>query len=365
MNPMRFITSDKLKIDYKEIIKLFIFNLIILLFIIIAIELMVRIIYPDIKFLVNSKNLFQDNRYGNSFGLAPNIHGYSFEAEVITDARGFRIDPSSQMAIGKQVILVLGDSVSFGVGVAARDTFPLILQRHLKNCQIVNGSVIGYSFKDYYNILTYCIDSKLEFEGVIVSICLNDFSTESQANIDKQLRREYNKKYPNKVVQFIRHFSDNYLNFIDLLKEYSKSYQFIKNMMIDGSKNYFWALTTSYDMPTIEGVICDNLKKINDLAIKNGKWIVFCVFPYEYQLRQSSYKNRETAKPQILINAVAEKEKLPVIDLLPDLYRALQRSGLTSRDMYLFCDPMHLSRRGHQIAAQCLYEEILKSGLAY
>lgn len=117
-------------------------------------------------------------------------------------------------------------------------------------------------------------------------------------------------------------------------------------------------------MPGIESVISENLKKINDLAARNGKWIVFCVFPYEYQLRQSSYNNRETAKPQILINEVAEKDKLPVKDLLPDIYRALQRSGLSSKDIYLFGDPMHLSRLGHQIAAQCLYEKIITSGLA-
>ena len=135
-------------------------------------------------------------------------------------------------------------------------------------------------------------------------------------------------------------------------------------MMLDSSKNYFLADTTTFDLPGIESVISENLKKIHNLATENGKWIMFFVFPYEYQLRQSSYKNRETAKPQILINEVAKKEKLPVIDLLSDFHKALHSSGLGSKDMYLFGDPMHLSRLGHQIAAQCLYEEIMQSGLA-
>ncbi len=360
---MRLIDNGKLKITLKKLIKLFIINLIIFLFIVFAVEMVVRLIFPNINVLGNSKKLFQDNKYGSSFGLAPNINGYSFGAEVITDARGFRIDPSSQIPIGKQVILVLGDSVSFGVGVAARDTFPIILQKQLKDCQIINGSVIGYSSEDYYNILNHYIISGLKFEGVIVSICLNDFSIESQANIDKQPQITYYKRYPNGVVRLMRYISANYVNFNDILKGYSKTYLLIKNMMLDSSKNYFMADTTPYDMPTIESVISVNLKKINDLATKNGKWIMFCVFPYEYQLRQSSYKNRATAKPQILINEVAKKEKLPVIDLLPDFHGALHRSGLSSKDVYLFGDPMHLSRLGHQIAAQCLYEKIIKSGL--
>ncbi|MGA9754960.1 MAG: hypothetical protein WBV23_07435, partial [Desulfobaccales bacterium] len=196
---MHLIDNGKLKRTPKKVIKILIINLIIFLLIVVAVEMVIRIIFPNINVLGNSKNLFQYNKYGSSFGLTPNNHGYSYGAEVITDARGFRIDPSSQMSSGKYVILVLGDSVSFGLGVAARDSFPLMLQKHVKDCQIINGSVIGYSSEDYYNVLSHWINSGLKFEGVIVSICLNDFSTESQANIEKQFQLGYYKRYPNRV----------------------------------------------------------------------------------------------------------------------------------------------------------------------
>jgi hypothetical protein len=103
--------------------------------------------------------------------------------------------------------------------------------------------------------------------------------------------------------------------------------------------------------------------KINDLAVLNGKWIVFIIWPYEYQLRDFSYHSEEIDKPQRLINEIAKDNKIIVMDFLPKFKKYLDKTGLKSKSLYIFCDPMHYSLAGHQIAAQFIYEELTERGL--
>lgn len=334
-------------------------------FIIVAIEATVRIVFHNITPLGSSKNLFQKNRFGNSKGLTPNIKGVSFGAEVVTDNFGFRIEPHLPSFIREHSILFLGDSVSFGPGVSSINTFPFILQNRIKDYHIINASVIGYSAKDYYNVLNHLLDSGLGFDGVIVSICLNDFSFESQELIHKSLSEDqHNTRYSNQFLRFLRHISDHYINFNSFLREYSRTYLLIKSLATDTQKNYFLADLVTFEFPGIEGNIYHDLLTINNLAINNGKWVIFFIFPYEFQLRADSYNRNDIIKPQKIIDGAARKDKLPVIDLLPCFKTFLDKSKLKSADLYIFDDPMHLSLVGHKVAAQCIYEEITKRGLA-
>ncbi|MCX5893533.1 MAG: hypothetical protein NTW80_11295, partial [Deltaproteobacteria bacterium] len=189
-------------------LKIVIINVAIFCSFLTIIEITVRIVFTEIIPFGNSNNLFQDKRFGNSVGLTPNIKGYSFGAEVVTNGLGFRIDPASPDPRGKHHILVLGDSISFGPGIKAGDTFPFILQKRLKDCQIINASVPGYSTGDYFNVLSFEINSKLSFEGVIISICLNDFSDASQALIKQQLEKNRDIIYHNAFLQLLKYVSD-------------------------------------------------------------------------------------------------------------------------------------------------------------
>jgi lysophospholipase L1-like esterase len=107
----------------------------------------------------------------------PNFLAHWWGHEVHTDSIGCRmgIDSPDSAAI----ILFIGDSMVFGVGLADSSTVPAILQRALNDiapsrpCCVINGGVIGYDFQqDYYSLLR--LESLLHPKLILVGICIND-----------------------------------------------------------------------------------------------------------------------------------------------------------------------------------------------
>jgi hypothetical protein len=371
---MSSINNKRFGSKVKKLLKLIFINILVCIFIIASVEIIVRVGFTNVTSSVISKNLFRGERFGSSYGLRPNVIGHAYGAKVVTDGWGFRIDPYLPTTTNRQNILVLGDSIAFGAGVAADDSLPFILQKKLRDCKIINSSVIGYSATDYYNVLKGVIEAGLVFEGVIVGICLNDFVNESKALIIASLGKAYSTRYPNRFLRMLKYIlgtpppggpmqSSQHFNLLGVLTN-SRTYVLLKSLAVDTSKNYLLSELIVYNMPNIDSDISHDLTEINELAVNNGKWIVFIIFPYEYQLHQNTYSNPEFTKPQKLINEVAQKDKLPVIDLLPLFKKYLDISGKKSKSLYLFDDPMHFSIAGHQVAAQYIYEEITKRGLA-
>jgi hypothetical protein len=78
---------------------------------------------------------------------------------------------------GEQRILILGDSVAYGLGVPMSETFAARLQDHLMDefgpVDVVNTSVNGYTS---YNQLQYYLAKGRTFEPdvVVVAFCMND-----------------------------------------------------------------------------------------------------------------------------------------------------------------------------------------------
>lgn len=360
--------------------KWLVINLAILFFLLLAIEMVVRLSMPQITPFGLDAHLLQGNKFGNSYGLFPQAKGVFFGAEIITDEHGFRIDPSSKVPERKKSILVVGDSVSLGVGVAAVDAYPYILGSKLKEYRTINASAPGHTILDYYNVLNHLLP-KMEFEGVILGICLNDFSAASQQAIKahvekreekqqappsptgfvqtlKQEEKRQDQRYPKGFVRFLRYLNDNYFNFNRYLCKYSRAYILTKTLATDVSKNWYVADTSVYHTEAISDSIGQQLEQLQELATRNKKWVLFCLFPYEYQLR---VKNNELLKPQTLIHNVAKAKGLTLIDLYPYLQEHLQSYQQTSRSLYLFHDPMHFSPQGHKIVAEAICQELSKS----
>jgi lysophospholipase L1-like esterase len=70
-------------------------------------------------------------------------------------------------------ILILGDSVTFGVGVDSSDTFSSLLEAKLGDVEVINAGVNGYTT---YNELQYFLEkgTSLNPDLVVVAVCLND-----------------------------------------------------------------------------------------------------------------------------------------------------------------------------------------------
>src|SRR5687768_7200136 len=85
-----------------------------------------RLLKPEINYQDTERTLLRENAFGTSYGWKQNASGICFGKRVYTDGDGFRKMASPESY--KDSWLMLGDSVTFGVGVETRDTFAQLLQ---------------------------------------------------------------------------------------------------------------------------------------------------------------------------------------------------------------------------------------------
>lgn len=347
----------------KSIFKIVFKNTLFFALLLLCIELIVRISFPNLFCWGIKKDYLEAGRFGPTYGCKARINETSFGKKFMTDDLGFRINPDSNLGmVDKHVpaILILGDSISFGIGVEAVDSYPFILEKKLKEYRIINGSVLGYWIQDYYNILDYLIKkTKIDFEGVIVNICLNDFTYFSQVPV----RQYFGEKTINKelVPNTISHC---FFDFNAFLRQHSKTYLLLRNICFDTSKVLFDAENITYNNPEIKKSISAELPRLNNLAVNNKKWIIFFVFPYEYQLRNGVADiNDDVLKPQRIISEFAKEKSLPVVDLYPRLKKFLNYSETRSDLLYVTYDPMHFSAEGNKVIAELVYNELCSKHL--
>jgi hypothetical protein len=112
---------------------------------VVLLEALPLFLYPNLRVHGSGKSLCEGGTVtGEHFALAKNATGTSYGVEAVTDEYGFRIDP--EFAYGEMraqpAVVLLGDSVVFGTGVNANDTFAGLLNRSLsESSESFSGSV--------------------------------------------------------------------------------------------------------------------------------------------------------------------------------------------------------------------------------
>lgn len=125
---------------------------------------------------VAKHELFQQIDPGG-FANRPNAQVHWWGFDIRTDSFGCRIGPAAPESA--EVVLFIGDSMTFGLGLPDSATIPGLLQARLNQAapdhpvRVVNASVIGYDFRQYLHQLRRLIPS-LKPSLVIIGICYND-----------------------------------------------------------------------------------------------------------------------------------------------------------------------------------------------
>jgi hypothetical protein len=111
------------------------------------------------------------------FANRPNAQVHWWGFDIRTDSLGCRIGPAAPES--SAVILFIGDSMTFGLGLPDSASIPGLLQARLIQAapdhpvRVVNASVIGYDFRLYLHQLRR-LTPILKPELIIVGICYND-----------------------------------------------------------------------------------------------------------------------------------------------------------------------------------------------
>jgi hypothetical protein len=309
----------------------------VLLTLLILTEAGVRMLRPDILPQNLDPTLFDPFAYGETYGYKANTQGTEFGAVYVTDEHGFRINPKSRPVAAQRTILVLGDSVSVGIGVASDEAYSYLLEQKL-NQRILNASVTGYGVTEYGKVLER-IAGTVRPDTVIMGFCLNDPAATSQAQILAMVQKKTAPsvaepdptRYPNPMVRWLRSVDDRSLRFNDALKTYSRSYLLLKSLATDSSRDYFTADQMMYSRPSSLDFLTSEFTRLKALTSAHVTSLLVIVFPYEYQLRAPHEASRE---PQRIIQQAGTKAGVQIYDLFDDLLASLA-SSRARRDRYI------------------------------
>jgi lysophospholipase L1-like esterase len=304
-----------------------------------------------INFLDNSPDLFAANRFGESRGNLVNGRAVSFGETIYTDDNGFRIDPTFKDPDAPRAVLFLGDSVGFGTGVEESKIAAGLVRRALPDRRVYNSSVVGYWLKDYENVANAFLPAHPEVKDVYVLMCLNDIYDLSALEIKKRLGQSPDDADHGAVSGAKRVSALVHAN--DWLRSRSKLYLLIKNLANDTSMRIF-----QYDLQMYQGADAYFDKNMSalarlseDLRAKGVRFKVV-VLPYEVQLRPGGGEERRL--PQRMITAYLRQHDIPYLDA----FDAFQRAGASSRELFLYGDPMHFSPAGHRVLSELLLDDL-------
>ena len=303
--------------------KIFFYNLLVVILILIFLEIFLRL-FTSVNLLGFEKNLF--NSESNFESHNSNIESIAYGKKVFTDRFGFRV-PKKNYSYNKKngSILIVGDSVSFGVGVIEEETVVGLIRNNFKHKNIYNASVTGNTL-DSYNKSLPIYEKNLKFDDVLIFFCLNDI-IKSKGVIT---RKEFYKK-------------NNFLTEVNIvLRGKSFLYVYLKSVLTDPEKRYFDYIAPIYK----ENAAIQNLKKtiseINYFSISRNKKLHFIILPYEFQTRKKNC-NKNYLFPQEEINKILTKKEIKFNDFSKEFC-----NHKDPKKLFLTHDPVHLSKAGHQ-----------------
>lgn len=299
-----------------------------ILIILALVELTVRLTCPQIKLSGTSKNLIVDSLYQSTPGIAANQKGISNGAIKYTNKYD-AWEYSKKLSPKKKVRLILGDSVTMGIGIENDSTFIGIINNKIDSMNILNLSLIGYSSEDYYKVLKYYgnIHKDIEVSSVSVFWTLNDLYSNYPGNISPEINS-------NTFIQSI----------ISFLRKHSKTYHFLKNLFFDRAQDYFLYDSKFYSSNySLLNESVKNIKMISDICDSLNISFQLLLLPYEFQIR--NFETKAIFTPQNNLRSQL-KNKIKNINII-DCRDAFRKYSDKSKDLYLYGDGIHFSEKGH------------------
>ena len=296
-----------------------------------------------------SKNLiiFKNNQHFNS----PNIEAVAFSKKVFTDELGFRI-PNKKYKYNSEntSVLVLGDSVGFGVGAKEEETFVGLMRKNSKNLNFYNSSVPGYHVIDYAHTIDENKDLK-KLREVLYIYILNDISFErtvfNNTTTEEISKRKERVKFFNKLRE---NFYFKKINFF--LRNKSVLYMWIKGIISKPSERHFYYMYPQYKDNDKISDLKEAIKQIKNKTKKNNFKLFVAILPYEFQTRKENCKD-DFLLPQAIVKSIFIDLKIKFKD-----YTSFFCDNKKPSALFLKYDPVHLSSNGHQLVYDLLKKDL-------
>ena len=269
-------------------------------------------------------------------------------------------------------VLVLGDSVAYGVGVPYEDAFPQrlddLLARQHDDVAVLNSTVSGYT--PYNQLQQYMSrDREIPVDLVVVAFAMNDI-------VDPELHWNYTEdaieNIPTEAYPNLRYHEEHVVPILEArrkegeqggtelgrlvrsamnvtnITDQEASYTVVDGRRwptyVTGEDTISIETLTDYDSPEwvwLRGMY----DRLADEVARDGARLVIVFLPVAYQM-DAEYP----FLPQGLFDRYCEERSLLCLDLLP-AFRERGGTGLFLGERLGYVDIWHLSDRGHDVVA--------------
>ena len=267
-------------------------------------------------------SLIQENKYGIASGLKPNAVGMVWSKVFHTDEMGGRIQLKKKSS--KRKLLMIGDSVTEGVGVDDSATFANSYNNEDER-DIRNISLIGWSVSDYRNVIEQLLSQDSLIKDIYLFYCLNDIYGKLKGNslpaiADKGLFSQLNA----------------------LLQDRYSTYKLIKLLVYQNSDHYYRYDAALYNDTSKVNAMMADMIYIRDVCQRSNVGLKIFILPYRSQL-----KNRSNNLPQRVLSDFFSKNNIRFQDIMK-----IWPQYSDYNKFYLFADEIHLSEKGHNLLSK-------------
>ncbi|MGD0964987.1 MAG: SGNH/GDSL hydrolase family protein [Candidatus Acidiferrales bacterium] len=309
---------------------------------------------------------FDDHTFRKSaWSFRPGSHQESYVgAPVVINNLGLRgRDTSIAKPPGVFRIIGVGDSITFGYGVRAEDTFLQVLERDLNasapagmRYEVINAGVPATGLEYYTHFIEHQAPA-LQPDLILVCMALNDIDPLLDPEpVEGQAQKSAFRSANGYLLQHSYLYNAMYVPTKSLL------YRFNVLHLKDNEGFGFLAIEPpSPEQEKARQRVNQYLRRIEAFTRAHGQRLGIVVFPVEPQLSQQSLQMYErllhlylgpealNGQPQRWIGQMGADIRVPVLDLLPAMRKA-DRGQLFLRNQSISIDPVHPSPVGHQVA---------------
>jgi lysophospholipase L1-like esterase len=263
-------------------------------------------------------------------------------------------------------ILVLGDSITFGLGVNIDESYPKLLEAMLnqnltggaqKKYEVINAGVDGYGTAQEYLYLQE-LGNRYRPDLVIVGLNYNDVG-----DVMTGIPFTFTK------TRIVEHFYVlSYLKSLRiLLKKMKKIYS--KGLPMGFFQIYQDQYTPEFEKGLLKTK--EYLVKIRDFSYSMGSKMHIFIIPLCFELGRSEWEKRRFGhlysdeffdknmhKCSEIFTEFGKVEKIPTLPLLPIFRKSKEGPFYFARDM-------HWNKKGHRLAAESIYNFLKEKGLLH
>lgn len=314
-------------------------------------------------------NQLFDQEYTAGHPIALNSAGYRGEAV------------SQEKPAGAYRALALGDSVTFGTGVAAEDTWPRQLDRILPSpSSVINASMAGASLAE----LTFAFDQRwAAYEPDVVVLAASDNMVALS-----WIRRNEPARMPETGYRLPGE-SDERQPLVTQLRRFAYRFATPRFLRINSQRLLYWAglaghtadpatpygpwLALGWQQANLDAEISteawdqfeQDLEDLRDRVAHARCPLYVTHVPVRFQLTDQFWDNEKLVpKQQITIDSAARtreicrRKSIPYIDAASALRGAREQRPFAS--LYIQFDYFHLDPKGHRALAQAIARELLQ-----